>query len=300
MAISVVACLMANLYQIDEWSAQLIDEIVIQGNRYFENSMADIAVEKHELTLEDLGRSCQIMSFKFQVHITSLLYGVLYKPQPADEMNLCEGLTFLFTKYRYGIVQCRGKVLAVGMSGDTVKKYFLFDCQSHSEPLFVQGQGAAYVLVCNSLQRLLHCVTITLNITYHNVEYYIHSVEMYTEGSMALKKLGVIEEESELEMQKLEESEDLKIKIEDDDYEEKYQKEENNKFNDNQEKLDESDVKINQDPKIEEQSTDDENKQNEDMEKIDEGGKVELDESNNQKEKLEDDDLGKENKSQGY
>ena len=49
--------------------------------------------------------------------------------------------------------------------GKCQNEYFLYHCQSFSEPIYVKGTGGAYVLRCRNLNRLINCVWLMLKKT---------------------------------------------------------------------------------------------------------------------------------------
>lgn len=173
LAITVMACLMSNLYRLDEWNQYVMDSIVIQGDQYFEESIADIDDDDYEFSLEDLNTEYQLGYIHFQIHLELKLFGTLYNLK-LQEMNLARALTCFFETKRCGIILTMGKILAFGRGNNG---FFMYDCQSYGYPLFGDDQGTSYVLKCFSLKRLLHCIIMTLRIPYYNIEFAMYSVE---------------------------------------------------------------------------------------------------------------------------
>lgn len=174
MATCVISCLMAHLYKLNDWNSQLMDEIVNKGDKYFRQSTADISVKNYQMSLEDLNPTFLFDTFLFNISIQAVAIGVLYDTR-LEEFNLSRGLTYFFEKNRYGILQCNGRVLGIGKG---IFGYFMYDCQSYGPPVFKSDTGSAYILKCSSLKRLLHSIVLALNVTYHRVEFSLHSINM--------------------------------------------------------------------------------------------------------------------------
>uniref|UniRef100_A0A1A9WTJ3 Uncharacterized protein n=1 Tax=Glossina brevipalpis TaxID=37001 RepID=A0A1A9WTJ3_9MUSC len=183
LACSVVALCAARLYRLIDWSPQLLDSIVINGNRYHQQSLGDIKCEDYNFSIEDLNLECWLGNLRFVVHIEHVVYGKLYSRPYYNRMNLAEGLMYFFSYFEFGILQCLNKCLAIGYIPGHDGGYFMFDCQSRDHPIFPKGQGASYVLRTKHLQVLLYCIVVTLNIPYYNVLFTIHKVEMLAEGA---------------------------------------------------------------------------------------------------------------------
>ncbi|KAL9911542.1 uncharacterized protein ACN427_005694 isoform 1-T4 [Glossina fuscipes fuscipes] len=183
LACSVVALCAARLYRLIDWSPQLLDSIVINGNRYHQQSLGEIKCEDYNFSIEDLNLECWLDNLRFVVHIEHVVYGKLYTRPYYNRMNLAEGLMYFFTYFQFGILQCLNKCLAIGYIPGHDGGYFMFDCQSRDHPIFPKGQGASYVLRTKHLQVLLYCIVVTLNVPYYNVLFTIHKVEMLAEGA---------------------------------------------------------------------------------------------------------------------
>ncbi|XP_073840070.1 uncharacterized protein [Musca autumnalis] len=184
MACCVMALCAARLYRLADWSAQLLDAIIINGDRYHQQSVGDIQIRDYEMRAEDLDTECQLDQVKFAVHIEPLCYGKLYSRPNFNRMNLAEALMYFFNSHhQLGLLQCSKKCLAFGRLPGHDGGYFMFDCQSREHPLFPKGQGAAYVLRTKYLQILLYCLVVTLNIPYYNVQFMLHKVEAVPENA---------------------------------------------------------------------------------------------------------------------
>ncbi|XP_058986399.1 uncharacterized protein LOC131806380 [Musca domestica] len=184
LACCVMALCAARLYRLADWSSQLMDAIIINGDGYHEQSIADIKIRDYEMRAEDLDVECRLDNVKFSVHIEPLCYGQLYCRPNFNRMNLAEALMYFFnTHQQFGLLQCSRKCLAFGRLPGHDGGYFMFDCQSREHPLFPKGQGAAYVLRTKYLQILLYCLVVTLNIPYYNVQFMLHRVETLPENA---------------------------------------------------------------------------------------------------------------------
>ncbi|XP_017843241.1 uncharacterized protein LOC108600282 [Drosophila busckii] len=182
LAIYVIACCAASVYNLMDWSAQMLDTIVVNGNKYFQDSAEQIKKEDYEFSLENLNIDCALETLNFVVHIEHVCYGKLYRVPTFNRMNLSEALIYFFSHYQYGIVMVRKRALAIGFCPGHNGGYFMYDCQEKDHPLFPKQQGASYMLRTRHLQVLLYCIVVTLNVPFYNIDFSIHKVEMLREG----------------------------------------------------------------------------------------------------------------------
>ncbi|XP_061399624.1 uncharacterized protein LOC133335359 [Musca vetustissima] len=192
LACCVMALCATRLYRLVDWSSALVDSIIINGDRYHAQSIADIQIRDYEMRVEDLDIVCQMDNVKFEVHLEPLCYGKLYSRPNCNRMNLAEALLYFFrSHHNLGLLQCSKKCLAFGrLAAGPDGGYFMFDCQSRDHPLFAKGQGAAYVLRTKYLQILLYCLVVTLNIPYYNVQFMLYKVEALPENASVEEEDG--------------------------------------------------------------------------------------------------------------
>ncbi|KAH8365777.1 hypothetical protein KR093_004368 [Drosophila rubida] len=183
LGIYVIACCAASVYNLMDWSAQLLDTLVVSGDKYFTESIAQINKEDYEFSLENLNIDCALEAINFVVHIEHVCYGKLYRVPAFNRMNLSEALIYFFSHYQYGIVMVRKRALAIGFCPGHDGGYFMYDCQEKDQPLFPKQQGASYLLRTRHLQVLLYCIVVTLNVPFYNIDFSIHKVEMLREGA---------------------------------------------------------------------------------------------------------------------
>lgn len=183
LACYVMACCAASVYRLMDWSAHLLDTIVVSGNKYFKESIDQITKEDYEFSLENLNIDCSMDTINFVVHIEHVCYGKLYRVPTFNKMNLSEALIYFFSHYQFGIVSVRKRALAIGFCPGHDGGYFMYDCQEKDHPLFPKQQGASYMLRTRHLQVLLYCVVVTLNVPFYNIDFSIHKVEMLREGA---------------------------------------------------------------------------------------------------------------------
>ncbi|XP_030372643.1 uncharacterized protein LOC115622739 isoform X2 [Scaptodrosophila lebanonensis] len=183
LACYVIACCAASIYRLMDWSAHLLDTIVISGDKYFTESIETIKQEDYEFSLENLNIDCSLENVNFVVHIEHVCYGKLYRVPTFNRMNLSEALIYFFSHYQYGIVMVRKRAVAIGFSPGHDGGYFMYDCQEKDHPLFPKHQGSSYMLRTRHLQVLLYCLVVTLNVPFYNIEFSIHKVEMLREGA---------------------------------------------------------------------------------------------------------------------
>lgn len=180
MAVCVCVGAMSQVYPIEEWNEQLMDFVVVHGDRLFAQRMNKITKTDYEVQLDDFGGKFDLPAFEITAKVTAILVGRLYCR--SSEFNLSKALTYFFgdKRRRFGILQCRQKCLAFGRSPDG--RFFMYDCQSMGPPLFWQLQGCAYLLLCTTLKRLLQCIVVTLAIPRYEVEFAVHQVSYTISG----------------------------------------------------------------------------------------------------------------------
>lgn len=183
LAINVIAIAMSLLYPLDEWNAEILNSIVIHGDRYFSECIETAPQSLQDFEFSHLNSEYELDHMPLRFIFNLIVYGVLYDSDPHN-FNLSRALTYFFRNHSYGILSIFGRAVAIGRE----KTYFMFDCQSTGSPLFMKNQGAAYVLRCCTLRRLLECILLTLNIDRYCVRFVIHAVEVHIgdeDGSVA-------------------------------------------------------------------------------------------------------------------
>lgn len=175
LATSVVAIGMTKACHLSAWTSNFLDGIVIGGNDYHEQCAKKIGSKaNHEIGLSDLESTFDAMfPFSFSFKFEKVIFGFVYNIYP-DRFNLSKAMTYFFEneKNENGILTSPTKNLAFGRTGPS---YYMFDCQSFGLPIFCPGQGAAYILKCESLNRLIYCMTLTLNIRRHGQQFHLFS-----------------------------------------------------------------------------------------------------------------------------
>lgn len=171
---AIAACIAA-LYPLDEWNQQLMNYIVVEGDRYFETKMSAITQPEYEVTLEDLAGHVQLASFNADIDIEPVVFGKLYSNR-GTEFNLKKALLYFFSEptRAFGVIQCLRKSVAFGRT--TQNQYFMYDCMTVGPPVFRAWEGAAYLLLCSTLKRLLHCIVLTLRVPCYNVDFHLHEI----------------------------------------------------------------------------------------------------------------------------
>ncbi|KAG6441379.1 hypothetical protein O3G_MSEX001723 [Manduca sexta] len=174
LATCVVALVMTQACNLSAWTSGFLDGIVESGDKYHKKCASKIGSDKnHEITVNDLDSKFDDMyPYSFSVKFEKIIFGFVYNILP-DRFNLSKALSYFFEKNNLGLLVSPTKNLAFGRSGAS---YFMFDCQSHGAPIFCPGQGAAYILKCESLNRLIYCMTLTLNIRRHGQQFHLFSV----------------------------------------------------------------------------------------------------------------------------
>lgn len=174
LATCVVAIVMTEACALSAWTASFLDGIVENGDKYHKKCADKFAsAPNHEITLEDLDTKFDDMyPYSFTVKFEMVIFGFVYNILP-DRFNLSKALAYFFENHSVGILTSPAKNLAFGKYGVS---YFMYDCQSHGNPLFCPGQGASYILKCESLNRLIYCITLTLNIRRHGQIFHLYNV----------------------------------------------------------------------------------------------------------------------------
>ncbi|XP_061704655.1 uncharacterized protein LOC133516006 isoform X2 [Cydia pomonella] len=176
LATSVVAIVMSQACHLSAWTGSFLDGIVNAGDRYHKKCVQKIgAAENHELTVADLDTKFDDMfPYSFSAKFDNIIFGFVYNMLP-DRFNLSKALDYFFESHELGLLVSPTKNLAFGRTG---RSYFMFDCQSYGAPVFCPGQGASYMLKCESLNRLVYCMTLTLNIRRHGIQFHLFSVNI--------------------------------------------------------------------------------------------------------------------------
>lgn len=175
LAVCICAGAMSQVYPIEEWNEQLMDFIVVYGDKLFAERMNKIKETDYEVKLDDFLGKFDVPPFMITATVTAMTVGSLYC-RASGEFNLSKTLQYFFgdKKRRFGVLQCCQKCLAFGRSEDG--RFFMYDCQSMGPPLFWHLQGCAYLLLCTSLKRLLQCIVVTLAVPRYEVEFAVHEV----------------------------------------------------------------------------------------------------------------------------
>ncbi|XP_063827397.1 uncharacterized protein LOC135076859 [Ostrinia nubilalis] len=176
LATSVVAIVMTQACDLSAWTGSFLDGIVESGDKYHKKCSDKVGSSpNHEIAIEDLDTKFDDMfPYSFSVKFEKVIFGFVYNILP-DRFNLSKALVYFFEKHNLGILTSPTKNLAFGKYKGS---YFMFDCQSHGAPVFCPGQGAAYMLKCESLNRLIYCITLTLNIRRHGQQFHLFNVNV--------------------------------------------------------------------------------------------------------------------------
>ncbi|XP_014368688.2 uncharacterized protein LOC106718973 [Papilio machaon] len=174
LATCCVAAFMTEVCNLSAWTSSLLDGIVSGGDKYHAKTYEKVGGDvNHEITVEDLDTTFNgLYPFTFSVTFTKVIFGFVYNTYP-DRFNLSKALEYFFESNRLGILVSPTKNLSFGRIGPS---YFMFDCQSYGAPIFSPGQGASYILKCESLNRLIYCITVTLNLRRHGQQFHLYNL----------------------------------------------------------------------------------------------------------------------------
>lgn len=172
----VVGIVMTQACNLSAWTGSFLDGIVEAGDKYHKKCLAKIGGNKnYELSITDLASSFDEMyPYSFSAKFEKIIFGFVYNIHP-DRFNLSKAVAYFFEKNKLGLLTSPTKNLAFGKAG---MSYFMFDCQSFGAPVFSPGKGAAYILKCESLNRLIYCMTLTMNIRRHGQQFHLYSVNV--------------------------------------------------------------------------------------------------------------------------
>lgn len=180
LAVYVVACCAACVFDLMNWTDHLLDRIVVNGIRYFRKSIT--STKRNRFSLKSLNVDCSLESLKFVVYINHACTGKLYCKSSVFQPNLAEALGDFFKNSKYGIISSNGRSVLFGFRDGASGGYFMYDCQAKGHPLFPEAEGASYVLRTTQLCVLHYCIVVTLNVTAQRVDFYIHRVEVMHDG----------------------------------------------------------------------------------------------------------------------
>nr|XP_036220587.1 uncharacterized protein LOC118681159 [Bactrocera oleae] len=199
-ACNIVACCAAKLYPLAHWKPHLLDSIVINGDRYYYNSLRKYRGEIYQFTLHDLCDTCCLDNLRFKVHTEIFSFGALYEHNNSPIKNLAKSLINFFSQHKVGLLHCRHlRAVVIGRdncNGCVGGDYFMFDCQSKDYPLFGEGDCRPYLLRCKTLQMLLYCIVMALEVRCKRVQFALHKVSIRYDGP-------ILEDQDENELKKL-------------------------------------------------------------------------------------------------
>lgn len=176
LATCVIALVMVEACDLAVWTGSFIDGIVIAGDKYHTTVAEKLdGKANYELTVEDYeGSSDDFYPYEFTVKFDKLIFGFVYNTLP-DRFNLSKALGLFFERNIMGILTSPSKNLAFGKQSGS---YYMFDCQSHGQPVFSPYHGSAYMLKCESLNRLIYCITMTLHLRSHGQQFHLYAANI--------------------------------------------------------------------------------------------------------------------------
>ncbi|KAH8307211.1 hypothetical protein KR044_007927, partial [Drosophila immigrans] len=176
LACCVVACCAASTFRhLNGWSPKFLDAIVLNGDKYYRESLERDRRQRSQLQLADLSLDCEFQDIRFMVQTQMVCFGKLYNSPTCRNMGLFEALNYFFTRFQVGILECQQRRLAFGYSPAHDGGYFLYDC-AWGAPIFPDDMGASYVLRAKELLLLLYCIVVTLDVRHMDVNFQLFSV----------------------------------------------------------------------------------------------------------------------------
>lgn len=175
LATCVVALALTQKCELNAWSGSLLDGIVIVGDKYFSQSTGATTCQRNmELTLDHLPKTfTEMYPYSFTVKFQHVIFGFVYNILP-DRFNLSRAVIYFFEHHDLGILISCTKNIAFGKAGPS---FFMYDCQSFGMPVFSPGSGTSYMLKCESLNRLIYCMVLTLNLKKHGQQFNLYSAK---------------------------------------------------------------------------------------------------------------------------
>nr|XP_022920512.1 uncharacterized protein LOC111428977 [Onthophagus taurus] len=185
----VVSIAMTNIYELSEWTDRILDSVLYNGDSYFTECVKDIHEHNYEIAMDDLLEDCSIFPYNFKVAYTPAIEGTIFLSSKT-KFNLYKALRYFFENYesRCGVLICtKGaenpkRMCSFGKIQES--EYFVYDCQAFGPPMFMEKEGASYILRMTTLARLLHCLVLTLK----GGDFFIYDVETYDFESIEPKK----------------------------------------------------------------------------------------------------------------
>ncbi|EDW79476.2 uncharacterized protein Dwil_GK20498 [Drosophila willistoni] len=174
----IACCAGCTFRRLDDWNSKLLDAIVVNGDKYYRESVQHSERWDHNLQLDDMCMQCTFQDIHFQVQTELTAFGELYSSPASEVMNLSEGLNYFFTRYQWGILECQERRLAFGYTSVHDGGYFIYDCSEWGEPIFPDNMGASYILRAKQLLVLLYCMIVTLNVRRKNVAFRLYKVDI--------------------------------------------------------------------------------------------------------------------------
>ncbi|XP_022229724.2 uncharacterized protein LOC111079038 [Drosophila obscura] len=175
----VVACCVASIFRrLGDWTSKLLDAIVVNGDKYYRASVEHSQRWDQNLSLDDMCVQCDFQDIHFMVQMELVAFGHVYSAPASASMSLLEGLSYFFTRFEWGILECQERRFAFGFSSSHDGGYFLYDCSEWDKPIFPDDMGASYVLRARQLLVLLYCMIVTLNVRCKKVGFRLYNVDM--------------------------------------------------------------------------------------------------------------------------
>lgn len=156
---TIIAGVIASIHTLNYWTPELIDVIIVEGLKYFNESVQSITFNDYEVDIDDMSPSCKINDIGASIKIKPFENGTLFSRKNSLARTI---LRFFQSGNTCGVIQCNMHVITFGV--DKEFGYYIFDGQTCGFPLFETDDcGCGYVLRCMSLRRLLFCMISIFN-----------------------------------------------------------------------------------------------------------------------------------------
>lgn len=176
----VVCAGMTRIIAPEYWTSQILNVIVMCGDRYYARSKLEAGLESIERdALYARGvtwNKCLSDRFKigetlFEVRMLPAICGRLYARSSECLWRLLERT---FTDYHFGILTCESACLGLFKFCGT---YYMCDVNSFGPPLFRHGHGTVYLLRATSFRKFVTVLVLTIG-SYESSRFAVNPIEI--------------------------------------------------------------------------------------------------------------------------
>ncbi|XP_073821213.1 uncharacterized protein isoform X2 [Musca autumnalis] len=171
MISSILSCCACLKYNLNEWSPEVMDEIVKNATKLYPDLLRKLNITDNGFQLIHLNNQMlKLEGINFYVQFHKVTSGNLYMPFGSHVFNLARALMWFFKYYQFGLLMCQNQCLAFGYAVDMDHGFFMYSCQADGK------QTNSHILRTNHLQILLYCLILTLNVNKENEKFTIYAL----------------------------------------------------------------------------------------------------------------------------